>query len=142
LYKRSIFDLDLFLGTDRREIIYSPFSTASVSTDFAFFYFGLIALLEQIGGALLSGLKLYPLNHVCQNFNFADYGIYNVNTGLKHLQTPLNVLAQLLARTNATIALSIALNIIALLISPFIPRSSLYSSTTFPYLRWPLLLKI
>src|SRR5271155_646320 len=74
--------------------------------------------------------------------HFAYYGIYNVNTGLKHLQTPLNVLAQLLARTNATIALSIALNIIALLISPFIPRSSLYSSITFLYLRHPLLLKM
>ena len=74
--------------------------------------------------------------------NLADYSIYNINTGRKHLQTHLNVLAQLLARMNATIALLIAPNIIALLISPIIPRSSLYNSTMFPSLKWPLLLKI
>jgi hypothetical protein len=52
------------------------------------------------------------------------------------------VLAQLLARTNVKIAPSIALNAIVLLIKLFILRLSLYSSTTFLYLRHPLLLKI
>src|SRR5271155_2228163 len=74
--------------------------------------------------------------------NFADYGIYNLNTRLKHLQTHLNMLAQPLARMNVTIAPSIALNIIVLPIKLFILRSSLYNSTMFLYLKWPLLLKI
>src|SRR5271155_811462 len=74
--------------------------------------------------------------------NFTAYNIYNLNTGLKHLQTHLNVLAQLLARTNMTIAPSIVLNIMGLPIKLFILRSSLYNSTMFLYLKWPLLLKI
>ena len=74
--------------------------------------------------------------------SFTDYNIYILNTGLKHLQTHLNVLAQLLARLNVTIAPSIALNIIVPLIKLFILRSSLYNSTMFPFLKWPLLLKI
>ena len=66
---------------------------------------------------------------------FTDYDIYNVNTGLKHLQTHLNVLAQLLARMNVTIAPSIALNIIGLLTNLFILTSRLYSLIMFLYLK-------
>ena len=75
-------------------------------------------------------------------FNFADYSIYVLNTGQKLLQTLLNVLALLLAKTNETIALSIALNIIGLLTNLFILASRLYSLIMFLYLKHLLLLKM
>jgi hypothetical protein len=49
---------------------------------------------------------------------------------------------QLLDKTNVKIASLIALNIIGLLISPFILRSNLYGSTMFLYLKYLFLLKI
>ena len=68
--------------------------------------------------------------------------IFNQNIGLKHLQTLPNVLAPLHAKTNATAALLIALNTIALLIKVSTRRSNLYTSIIFLYLKYPLLLRI
>jgi hypothetical protein len=60
----------------------------------------------------------------------ADYGI-NLNIGLKHLQTHLNVFAQLPVRVNVTIALLTALNIVAPLITLSIPRFNLCALIIF-----------
>ena len=68
--------------------------------------------------------------------------VINLNTGLKHLQTPPNVLAQLHVRTNGIIALLTVLNTIALLIKLSTLRSHLYASIIFLYLKYLLLLKI
>ena len=74
--------------------------------------------------------------------NFVDYGVHYLNIGRKHLQTLLNVLAQLLAKTNETIEFSIALNIIGFLTNLFFLRSRLYCLIMFLYLNHLFLLKM
>jgi hypothetical protein len=69
---------------------------------------------------------------------------FNINsdTGLKLLQTLLNVPRQLHAKTNATIVLSTAPNIVALLINLFHLRSNLFTSIIFLFLKFLFFLEI
>jgi hypothetical protein len=54
----------------------SPSSTASVTTDFAFFFFDLIAQLEQFWQLCSALLKLHSINNVCYSFfNILDFDI-------------------------------------------------------------------
>src|SRR5271155_4134583 len=68
--------------------------------------------------------------------------VFNSTIGLKLLQIPLNVLAQLHVIANVITALLTAPKTVVLLNNLSTLRSHLYNSTTFLYLKWPLLLKI